>query len=104
MTKFILLDNGLNLEGIDKYVFLPINTAFLLEAYSIAFTNSVGCDSIANINFTLNNISAINNHNTDKRILIKKIDVLGREVPIKKNIPMFYIYNDGTVDKRIVVE
>ena len=35
--------------------------------------------------------------------LIKVIDVLGREVRGKKNEPLFYIYDDGTVEKKIII-
>jgi CubicO group peptidase (beta-lactamase class C family) len=38
------------------------------------------------------------------RKLIKVIDVVGRVVAEQKNSPLFYIYDDGTVEKRIVVE
>ena len=40
--------------------------------------------------------------NTKK--LTKITDVLGREVNEKRNIPLFYIYNDGTVKKKIIIE
>ena len=33
-----------------------------------------------------------------------KSDILGREVEGNKNEPLFYIYDDGTVEKRIVIE
>jgi len=36
--------------------------------------------------------------------LLKIIDVLGRETKEEKNEPLFYIYDDGTVEKRIIVE
>jgi Leucine-rich repeat (LRR) protein len=41
--------------------------------------------------------------NTRNKILLKVTDLLGRET---KNInkPLFYIYDDGTVEKRIVIE
>jgi|TARA_B110000908_G_scaffold18497_1_gene20784 hypothetical protein len=42
--------------------------------------------------------------NTTKGRLLKVIDVLGRETKGKKNQPLFYIYDDGTVEKRIVIE
>ena len=32
---------------------------------------------------------------------IKILDVIGREVKFKKNKLLFYIYDDGTVEKRI---
>jgi len=31
-------------------------------------------------------------------------DILGQETPYRKNTPLFYIYDDGTVEKRIVIE
>ena len=40
---------------------------------------------------------------TDKK-LIKIVDVLGRETFPKSNENLFYIYDDGTVEKRIVIE
>ena len=30
--------------------------------------------------------------------------MLGQKTPYKRNTPLFYIYNDGTVEKRIIVE
>ena len=35
--------------------------------------------------------------------LVKIVDVLGREVNSSNNI-LFYIYDDGSVDKRVIVE
>ena len=36
--------------------------------------------------------------------LIKVVGVLGREIKPKKNTPLFYMYENGSVEKRIVVE
>lgn len=36
--------------------------------------------------------------------LLRIIDVLGREAKPQPHVPLFYIYDDGTVEKRIVVE
>ena len=36
--------------------------------------------------------------------LIKIIDLLGRETKQMKNQPLFYIYRDGTVKKKIIIE
>ena len=38
------------------------------------------------------------------RKLQKTIDILGKETKPKTNQPLFYIYDDGTVEKRIVIE
>ena len=40
----------------------------------------------------------------NNRKLIKITDVLGRITIAEKGVPLFYIYDDGTVEKRIVIE
>ena len=39
-----------------------------------------------------------------KKQLLRIIDVLGRKSKPQPNVPLFYIYDDGTVEKRIIVE
>ena len=46
--------------------------------------------------------AAIKEHTTNKEIL-KVTDLLGRETK-GTNQPLFYIYDDGTLEKRIVIE
>jgi hypothetical protein len=46
--------------------------------------------------------TSVEEHTTNKEIL-KVTDLLGRETK-QKNKPLFYIYDDGTVEKRIVIE
>ncbi|MGY8989811.1 MAG: zinc metalloprotease [Flavobacteriales bacterium] len=36
--------------------------------------------------------------------LVRMIDLLGREVKKIRNTPLFYIYDDGTVEKKIILE
>ncbi len=50
------------------------------------------------------NINAINDVSTSKGRLVKIIDVLGREIKAIKNTPLFFIYDDGTIEKRIIIE
>ena len=38
------------------------------------------------------------------RVLDKIINVLGEETIPQNNIPLFYLYKDGTVEKRVVIE
>ncbi|SVC90042.1 uncharacterized protein METZ01_LOCUS342896, partial [marine metagenome] len=71
--------------------------------YSDTLTNSVGCDSIANLNLTVTNPTGVIDL-TNKSTLVKITDMLGQETPYRKNTPLFYIYDDGTVEKRIVIE
>ena len=47
--------------------------------------------------------ASIEEYNYNKKIL-RKIDVLGRETKDTKNEPLLYIYDDGTVEKRIIIE
>ena len=42
-------------------------------------------------------------NNTTKQ-LIKIVDVLGRETPFKPNTPLLYIYNDGTVERKMIIK
>jgi hypothetical protein len=47
--------------------------------------------------------SSITEIHTERK-LIKIIDVLGRKVLGNSHQPLFYIYNDGTVENRIIIE
>ena len=40
----------------------------------------------------------------ENRKLLKMVDVLGRETQSRNNTPLFYIYDDGTAEKRITIE
>ena len=57
-------------------------------------------DGNGNVTSTFN----IPTRNTSKGKLLKIVDILGRETKGKTNQPLFYIYDDGTVEKRIVIE
>jgi len=48
-------------------------------------------------------VSAIQEHTTNKELL-KVTDLLGRETKGTKNEVLFYIYDDGTVEKRITID
>ena len=51
------------------------------------------------------NPTSISNITTEKsHTLIKIIDLLGRETNYKPNTPLFYIYDDGSAEKRIIIE
>ncbi len=59
---------------------------------------------LLNHNLCNGSTNSIEIEDSNKRLL-RIVDVLGRRVyKIGKNIPMFYIYNDGTVEKRMVLE
>ena len=49
-------------------------------------------------------ISTIHNLENSNKNLIKLVDILGRETKPKTNTPLFYMYDDGSVEKRMVFE
>tara|TARA_B100000963_G_scaffold226438_1_gene197566 strand:+ start:118 stop:1275 length:1158 start_codon:yes stop_codon:yes gene_type:complete len=66
--------------------------------------NNTGCNSILDIQNQCNSTSINTIDRAEIKILIKIIDILGRESQEIKNKPLFYIYNDGTVEKKIIIE
>ena len=52
----------------------------------------------------LNTPTAINNFVLEKKRLINVVDIIGRQSKGLKNQPLFYIYDDGSVEKRIILE
>ena len=81
-------------------LFSPVNISWngiLLATsgdYSTTLVNSSGCDSVANISFTLI-VTGVNDINTPKdRTLIKVTDILGRNIKGFRSGPVFYIYKD----------
>ena len=72
--------------------------------YTVDVTDANGCEitdsTSVNPYFTT---GVINIRNTSKT-LIKITDVLGQETTYRRNTALFYIFNDGTVEKRIIIE
>ena len=66
------------------------------------FDNGVVFNTNCNYTNPCATVSAIQEHTTNKQLL-KVIDLLGRETK-QTNQPLFYIFDDGTVEKRIVIE
>ena len=54
----------------------------------------VQCFDVASIESSVSQI---------EKQIIKVIDILGRET-IQTNQPLFYIYDDGTVEKKIIID
>ena len=59
--------------------------------------------SLANCNAACNSTS-IEDYNPISKELIRITNVLGQETQNIKHTPLFYIYDDGTVEKRIIIE
>jgi hypothetical protein len=52
----------------------------------------------------INIVSAINEKTNTAKKLLRITNMLGQETLYRKNTPLFYNYDDGTVEKRIVIE
>ena len=90
-------------EGLDSYA-APSGTVYTTGGvYTDTIQNAVGCDSIITIDLSLN-FTGIGELNNTPKQLIKIVDVLGRETPFKPNTPLLYIYNDGTVERKVVLK
>ena len=72
--------------------------------YTIILTNSVGCDSIVNLNLTMTSITSITNITNSDKTLLKITNIAGQNIPYRRNEPVFYIYEDGTIEKKIIIE
>ena len=69
-------------------------------------TNNLHKDTVTWLG-SISNISSsdpLNVIDFESTQLIKVIDIFGRETKGTKNEVLFYIYNDGTVEKRIVIK
>ena len=49
-------------------------------------------------------VSAINQDITSSKKIVKIIDVLGRVTHERKNTPIFYIYENGNVERKIIID
>ena len=54
------------------------------------------------INCSSTHITDFDYFNSGK--VIKIVDALGQEIPYTKRTPLFFIYDDGTVEKKIILE
>ena len=72
-------------------------------SYNIVVQDSNGC-TVSETTFVNAYIAtSIDNINKSSEKLFKIIDLLGRETKQTKQ-PLYYIYDDGTVEKRIIIE
>ena len=66
------------------------------------------CDTILYnsgwIMMSIGQTSGLEDIQSTDRQLLKVISILGRETKESKNQPLFYIYDDGTVEKKIIIE
>ena len=80
--------------------YMPCLTLIMFDSTVMSTCTSSTCDTIISGN-TTSLIDYMQNHINKK--IIYTVDIFGRETK-KNNQLFFYIYSDGTVEKRIIVE
>ena len=77
--------------------------AYPLTMYFVYSDGSLVIDTCILTYNTIPTTTTDININSNRK-LISIVDVLGRESKGTRNEPLFYIYDDGTVEKQIVIE
>ena len=72
--------------------------------YIDILTNVAGCDSVVTLDLTLNPTTGIVNINNSQKTLLRITDILGRETKENRRKTLFYIYDDGTIEKKVIIE
>ncbi len=72
--------------------------------YNNILTNIHGCDSLIILDLTIVESSNVIDVNDERYNDFRIVDVLGKNSSYKKNTLLFYIYDDGTVQKRVIFE
>ena len=89
-SNIAILWNGMNLQSTGDY--------------SVVLTNTLGCDSVANIHFILTPTSVMDYFDVpNSQNIINIFDVLGR-FRKKSSHNMYFEYNKGIIEKRIIIE
>jgi hypothetical protein len=106
------LKAGNNFASIDQINATNNPQLSCVEVDSIGFFssnpfNSFNFDAGVSFSNSCNNncgsSTSVQEHTTKKELL-KVTDLLGRETKGTTNQPLFYIYDDGTLEKRIIIE
>ena len=68
--------------------------------------SALGCtDTLNQVSaFEVNECVNLEELFTDQKQLIKIVDIMGRETLPVQNIPLFYMYSDGIVERKVIVE
>ena len=81
-------------------------TNFGINSVTLWVTDSVGCfDSYTQSIFidSCNMSTGLNNYSSSRKLL-KVTDILGRDMTSKRNTLLFYIFDDGTAERKIILE
>ena len=85
------------IEGEENQTYFPSTTG----NYTVIVTVN-GCSNTSEC--ILVDFTRVIELNKIPKQLVKILDVLGRETPFKPSIPLLYIYDDGTVERKVVLK
>jgi len=72
--------------------------------YWVLVEDILGCEDTTSFNVTWISTDILDFCNQKNKKIFKITNVLGESTKPKSNTPLFYIYDDGTVEKRITIE
>ena len=90
--------NNTSISGATNQTYTPATSG----NYSV-IVNVNGCVDTSNC-YSIGFIGIDELNDTDKKILVKIVDVTGREIPYQRNTPLFFVYSNGTVEKKFILE
>jgi hypothetical protein len=87
------------IEGANSQFYFPTQNG----SYTVSATNNINCIEYSEafeVTFTSINYLAV----PHQKIVIKTIDMLGKEIIPPANVPFIEIYDDGSVEKKLIIE
>jgi len=101
LNLFVAWD--LDTTGYDYPINSAINPSYPLTMYFVYTGGSFASDTCI-LTYSSTPTAIIDVNESSNKKLISIVDVLGREAKGTKNQPLFYIYDDGTVENKIIIE
>ena len=96
---------GYGVSGLDYYTMDPwFNEGYTISTYNWIVTGQGGGGSWTHTQTLSSPLPTPIEEQFANKELLKITDLLGRETKGTKNEVLFYIYDDGTVEKRIIIE
>ena len=94
--------------GLNQSDTFEVCLTIILDTSNQVFT-CIQCDTflfdgLGWVQFSFGNWTTSIEEQVENKKLLKVTDILGRETPHKKNTTLFYIFDDGTVEKKIIID
>ena len=110
--SFLMNDDGLNGDSIANdgvySIYSPFQGSNDVKFYIRAENNDAMMMSPERAEYEFYEYSTISgiidSERFDQKTLLRICDALGRTVKLNYNTPLFFIYSDGTIEKKIIVE